>query len=78
MYMNPNINMEIRARVFPVSDALCLSFSVSKNWQGALHWCPGAMQNRQGFLRFSRQERLKNLAQNCSTWNIGSLIGKTM
>ncbi|XP_058223021.1 uncharacterized protein LOC131332741 [Rhododendron vialii] len=47
--MNPNMITKY-ARAFPLSDALCLPSSASKNEQGAPHLRPGVVRSEQGFL----------------------------
>ncbi|XP_058222975.1 uncharacterized protein LOC131332697 [Rhododendron vialii] len=69
------------ARVFPLSDALCLPSGTSKNEQGAPHWRQGVVISEQEFSRVLGRARVKKLAQDyrirLATWNIGTLTGKT-
>ncbi|XP_058180118.1 uncharacterized protein LOC131298659 [Rhododendron vialii] len=78
--MNPNMITK-HARVFPLSEALCLPSGASKNVQGVPHWRPGVAISEQGFPCVPERARVKKLAQDyrihLATWNIGTLTGKT-
>ena len=79
--MNSSKNLR-HSSASPLSIALHLPSGVSKNGQGALHCRLGAVISEQSFSCLPGWAQVKKLAHNfrirLATWNIGSLMGKTM